>query len=159
MAPTDASGLGKLAACALVLSLVASAGASSASAAAAAFSLVFTDGHFNMSAAPLVKCGGDGTMPFWIRTAQFDAAGSRLTEPADFTTELCGAGYLSVAGSKLIFASMDLTTPGNIGNVASYVVDLSLPNGTRCECGHPSADQHLVMAQRALAVVKGAMGW
>ena len=137
MAPTDASGLGKLAplpspktaACALVLSLAffASAGASSASAAAAAFSLVFTDGHFNMSAAPLVKCGGDGTMPFWIRTAQFDAAGSRLTEPADFTTELCGAGYLSVAGSKLIFASMDLTTPGNIGNVASYVVDLSLP--------------------------------
>jgi hypothetical protein len=121
MAPT-------LHACAIVLAsaFLARASASSAPAAPAAFSLIYTDGHFNMSA-PLVKCGGDGTMPFWIRTAQFDAAGSRLTEPADFTSELCGAGYLSVAGSKLIFASMDLTTPGNIGNVESYVVDLSLP--------------------------------
>ena len=101
-----------------------------AAAAAAAYTLVYTDAHFNMSggrSAPAVKCGGDGTMPFWVQTVQFDAAGTRLTQPADFTTELCGAGYLSVAGSKLIFASMDLTTPGNIGNVASYVVDLSLP--------------------------------
>ena len=102
------------------------AAASSAVAAAAAYTLVYTDGHFNMSSEG-IKCGGDGTMPFWIRTAQFSAAGDRLTQPADFSTELCGAGYLSVAGAKLTFASMDLTTPGNIGNVATYFVDLSLP--------------------------------
>lgn len=108
---------------------LAIATASASSAPPAAYTLVFTDGHFNMSGAPAIKCGGDGTMPFWIQTAQFDASGSTLVAPPkDFTTELCGAGYLSVHPNRsaLLVASMDLTTPGNIGNVATYVVDLAL---------------------------------
>lgn len=39
------------------------------------------------------------------------------------------------------------------------VLDLSLPNGTHCACGHPSADQHLEMAQIAIPAVKAATGW
>ena len=37
------------------------------------------------------------------------------------------------------------------------VVDLSV--GARCECGHPSAAQHAVMAEKALPVIRGVMGW
>jgi hypothetical protein len=96
---------------------------------AAAYRLIFTDAHGNdppSSARANVQCGGDGTMPFWIQQAGFDAAGSRLTAPADASTELCGAGYLSLSANRstLIFASMDLSTPGNIGNVASYSLAL-----------------------------------
>ena len=111
---------------ALLLALVAAC----ARAAPAAYRIVYTDAHFNMSMreapVPAVKCGGDGTMPFWIQTATFDAAGALVSPPADFTTELCGAGYLSLHsnGSALLFASMDLETPGNIGNVATYRVSL-----------------------------------
>jgi hypothetical protein len=37
------------------------------------------------------------------------------------------------------------------------VVDYSV--GAACACGHPSADQHLLMAERALPIIKAEMGW
>ena len=45
------------------------------------------------------------------------------------------------------------------GTVDVTVLDLALPNATRCACGHPSSDQHLVMAQRALPTIRAVMGW
>ena len=70
-------------------------------------------------------------MPFWIQSADFAASGARLTPPADVSTELCGAGYLSLHANRstLIFASMDLTTPGNIGNVVTYSLALGGAHG------------------------------
>ena len=110
---------------ALPLLLSAGSGAFAAGA-AASYRLIYTDAHGNdppaRRSAAAVQCGGDGTMPFWIQSADFAASGARLTPPADVSTELCGAGYLSLHANRstLIFASMDLTTPGNIGNVETY---------------------------------------
>jgi hypothetical protein len=39
------------------------------------------------------------------------------------------------------------------------VLDLSLPGAARCACGHPSSDQHLAMALRALPVFRNVLGW
>jgi hypothetical protein len=55
---------------------------------------------------------------------------------------------------SVALAAANLTSSG----YRVSVIDLSL-NGTRCACGHPSADQHLLMAQHAIAVVKSTMGW
>ncbi len=43
--------------------------------------------------------------------------------------------------------------------IAVTVMDYSLPGGARCACGHPSADQHLTMAQGALKTIRAVMGW
>jgi len=133
------------------------------SSAAAAYRLVWTDAHGNdppsssAAAAPGVQCGGDGTMPFWIQTADFDAAGARVSAPADASTELCGAGYLSISAnrSSLIFASMDLTTPGNIGNVASYRIALGVGG---VGGGAPAAPTPLFGDVSALLAACGAEG-
>jgi len=39
------------------------------------------------------------------------------------------------------------------------VLDLSLPDGARCACGHPSDAQHALMAAAALPAVRRALGW
>lgn len=149
---------------ALSLAALLLAGASRAAlgldaAGAAAFRLVFTDAHGNDPPSPArasVQCGGDGTMPFWIQQAYFDAAGSRLTAPADASTELCGAGYLSLSAdrSTLIFASMDLSTPGNIGNVASYSLALGGGGGGAA----PAAPTRIFNDVSALLAACGAEG-
>jgi hypothetical protein len=43
--------------------------------------------------------------------------------------------------------------------ISATLVDYSLPGNARCACGHPSADQHLTMAQGALKVIRTVMGW
>lgn len=44
-------------------------------------------------------------------------------------------------------------------SVKATAVNYTLPNGARCQCGHPSDADHLVMAQTALPVIKRVMGW
>ena len=41
----------------------------------------------------------------------------------------------------------------------SRVIDYSLPGGAACACGHPSADDHLLMAKTALPIIREEMGW
>ena len=43
--------------------------------------------------------------------------------------------------------------------VHAQIIDLTLPNGARCACGHPSDANHLAMAQKALPVLREALGW
>jgi hypothetical protein len=45
------------------------------------------------------------------------------------------------------------------GAVHATVLDLALPGAAKCACGHPSSDQHLAMAQRALPTLRSVMGW
>jgi hypothetical protein len=110
---------------------------------AAAFALYYTDAHNNDPPRQSLKCGGEGTMPYWLQRATFDAQGALVSPGADLTTEVCGAGYVSLSPdrSTLIFASMDLDTPGNIGNVETYAVDVS---------GAPAAPRLLISNFSAL---------
>lgn len=39
------------------------------------------------------------------------------------------------------------------------ILDLTLPGGARCACGHPSDMDHLAMANGALPIIKQVMGW
>ena len=90
------------------------------------FDLIYTDAHGNDPPSKNIQCGGDGTMPFWIQRAQFDQHGRKVTSPVDLTTQLCGAGYLSLHPwtKDLIFASMDLNNDGEEGNVETYKINL-----------------------------------
>ena len=103
-----------------------------------AFDLIYTDAHGNdptissstssssSLSKPSLQCGGAGTMPFWIQRAQFDSYGRKVSNPVDLTTQLCGAGYLSLHPwtKDLIFASMDLNNDGEEGNVETYKINL-----------------------------------
>ena len=90
------------------------------------FDLIFTDAHGNDPPSKNLQCGGAGTMPFWIQRAQFDQRGRKISDPVDLTTQLCGAGYLSLHPwtKDLIFASMDLNNDGEEGNVETYMINL-----------------------------------
>ena len=119
----------------LVLSLFALTAAVSAAPGVADYALFYTDAHENdpVDGAPRragVPCSGGGMLPYWLQRATFTSEGTLLGKPVDLTTEQCGMGYLSlhpVNKSTVLLATTDLVTPGNVGNIETYTVDLSLP--------------------------------
>lgn len=52
-----------------------------------------------------------------------------------------------------------VVTALNARGLRATTLDLTLPNGTHCSCGHPSADEHLVMAGKALETIRKETGW
>lgn len=126
----------------LALPLLFFGAAVSAAPGVADFALFYTDAHDkdpDAFSAPRrassargagVPCSGGGMLPFWLQRAFFTREGALLEKPVDVTTEQCGMGYLSLHPlnkSTVLLATTDLVTPGNVGNIETYTVDLTLP--------------------------------
>ena len=66
-----------------------------------------------------------------------------------------GTCMTSVFAPSVALAATQLAAKG----VDATIIDLTLPGGAHCDCGHPSEFNHIAMAQRALPIIQQALGW
>ena len=71
-------------------------------------------------------------------------------------TFFLGYGPMTTAYAAAVNQTVQLLSARGL---RAYSIDYSLPGGAACACGHPSADDHLLMAKAALPIIKKAMNW
>lgn len=71
-------------------------------------------------------------------------------------TFFLGYGPMTTAYAAAVNSTVRLL---NARGLRALAIDYSLPGGAACACGHPSADDHLLMAKAALPVIREAMRW